>query len=204
MDGDLQHPPDMLPRMLDTWRDGFKIVGTQRSESEDVSVFKRVTSRVFYKVFSFLSGMPMAKGTSDFRLMDRQVVEVMKDMKDADLFLRGIAHWVGFESTTIPYQAVERFSGETKYSLFRMINFASASLISFSTIPLKLGIWTAHRSHSASNRGCEGSGTMRLLFLLATDSGYGCFYFCPFIEKPCPWLFKTYQSLARIRNQEAP
>ena len=83
----------------------------------------------------------LSAGTSDFRLMDAQVVRIIREMNDSELFLRGIAHWVGFTKTTVQYQAVNRFSGTTKYSLSKMIRFASSSLISFSIIPLKLGIW---------------------------------------------------------------
>lgn len=141
MDGDLQHPPQLIPRLYEAWLAGNMIVETQRSESRDASTFKRVTSRWFYKVFSAMSGLPISKGTSDFRLMDQHVVEIVTDMKDTELFLRGIAHWVGFARTTIPYQAVSRHAGESKYNLFRMFKFAMASVISFSTIPLKMGVW---------------------------------------------------------------
>lgn len=141
MDGDLQHPPAKIPELFALWRQGYKIVETCRSESSDVSPFKAVTSKLFYRAFSFLSGIPMSAGTSDFRLVDRLVADAMLDMRDADLFIRGIAHWVGFRRTTVPYQAEPRFSGRSKYSLARMMRFAGSSLLSFSVVPLKLGIW---------------------------------------------------------------
>lgn len=141
MDGDLQHPPAKIPELFALWQQGYKIVETRRSESRDVTPFKLFTSRLFYRVFSFLSGIPMSEGTSDFRLVDRRVADAMLDMRDADLFIRGIAHWVGFRRTTVPYQAEPRFSGRSKYSLTRMLGFAGSSLLSFSVVPLKLGIW---------------------------------------------------------------
>lgn len=141
MDGDLQHPPSLIPEMYSAWLAGNEVVETKRGESTDTSFFKRTTSLLFYRVFSLLSGIPMSAGTSDFRLMDAKVVAAVCAMNDSDLFLRGIAHWVGFNRTTLPYQAAVRHSGKTKYSLARMIRFASASLISFSTIPLRIGIW---------------------------------------------------------------
>jgi dolichol-phosphate mannosyltransferase len=141
MDGDLQHPPATIGQMIQSWREGNKIVETRRIDSGDTSFFKRLTSSWFYGFFSLLSGLPIAKGTSDFRLLDRQVVETMKKMKDSDLFLRGLSHWVGYEKTTIPYQAVPRHAGRTKYSLFKMIRFATSSMLSFSVVPLRLGIW---------------------------------------------------------------
>lgn len=141
MDGDLQHPPSLIPQMVAKWRAGCKVVETSRVDSEDTTAFKRATSRWFYKVFSWLSGIPMSKGSSDFRLIDRQVMRAMTEMRDADLFLRGMTYWVGFPRTTISYQAGKRHSGTTKFSLARMIRFAASSLLSFSSVPLRLGIW---------------------------------------------------------------
>lgn len=141
MDGDLQHPPSLVPELFRAWQEGNKVVETQRLENEDASIIRRTTSRGFYKAFSFLSGLPMVQGTSDFHLVDRQVVDTILQMKDAELFLRGITHWVGFRKTIIPYRAVSRHSGETKYSLLTMVRLAGSSLFSFSMVPLQLGIW---------------------------------------------------------------
>ncbi len=141
IDGDLQHPPSLVPELFKAWREGSKIVETTRLENEDASIVRRTTSRLFYGAFSFLSGLPMAHGTSDFRLVDRQVVETILQMGDAELFLRGITHWVGLQKATIPYRAVRRHSGVTNYSLLKMLRLAANSLFSFSTIPLQLGIW---------------------------------------------------------------
>ena len=141
MDGDLQHPPSLVPELFKAWQEGNKVVETQRLENEDASIIRRTTSRGFYRLFSFLSGLPMVQGTSDFHLVDRQVVDNILQMKDAELFLRGITHWVGFRKTTIPYRAVSRHTGETKYNLLTMIRLAASSLFSFSMVPLQLGIW---------------------------------------------------------------
>lgn len=141
MDGDLQHPPELIPEMLAAWRDGYEIVETRRAEAVDTTLFKRMTSRLFYRMFSTLSGIPMSAGTSDFRLLDTGVAQAICAMNDSDLFLRGMAHWVGYKRMTLDYQAQRRHAGETKYSLVRMLRFASSSLISFSVIPLQIGIW---------------------------------------------------------------
>lgn len=141
MDGDLQHPPTLIPHMVAEWQAGRKVVETSRIDSQDTTAFKRATSRWFYRLFSWLSGIPISKGSSDFRLVDKQVVKAMTEMRDADLFLRGMTYWVGFPRTTIPYQAGKRHSGTTKFSLGRMIRFAVSSLVSFSSVPLRLGIW---------------------------------------------------------------
>ncbi len=141
MDGDLQHPPETIPELFEAWRQGFKVVETSRIQSEDVSFFKRHTSRAFYRVFSLLSGMPLSKGSSDFRLIDAKVAEAIIEMRDTDLFLRGISHWVGFPRKTISYKASIRHTGKTKFGTLKMIRFAVSSLFSFSTIPLRMGIW---------------------------------------------------------------
>jgi glycosyltransferase involved in cell wall biosynthesis len=141
MDGDLQHPPGTIPELYAAWLDGAEIVETQRRDSADTSAFKRITSRWFYRVFSLLSGIPMSPGSSDFRLMDARAAAIVCEMRDSDLFLRGITHWIGFRRAVVPYQAAARHTGSTKYSLTRMIRFASSSLVSFSAIPLRLGIW---------------------------------------------------------------
>lgn len=141
MDGDLQHPPEVIPLLLEAWRQGFKVVNTERHDSDDTPAFKRMTSKLFYALFSRLSGVSMAAGSSDFRLIDAQALDALKSMRDTDLFLRGIVHWLGYPSTTIPFQAGKRFSGETKYSLRRMMRFSTSAILSFSMLPLRLGIW---------------------------------------------------------------
>jgi dolichol-phosphate mannosyltransferase len=141
MDGDLQHPPEKIADLVNAWRQGYKVVETIRVDSRDVSFLKRLTSRLFYRVFSFLSGLPMEAGTSDFRLIDRQVVTTIINMRDPDIFLKGITHWVGFKRTTVTYQAAERRSGSTKWTWHKLIRYSIASLISFSLVPLRMGIW---------------------------------------------------------------
>ncbi len=109
MDGDLQHPPSLIPRMVAEWQAGRKVVETSRQDSQDTTAFKRASSRWFYKLFSWLSGIPVAKGSSDFRLVDRQVVKAMTEMRDADLFLRGMTYWVG--AFRAPPSATRRRNG---------------------------------------------------------------------------------------------
>jgi dolichol-phosphate mannosyltransferase len=141
MDGDLQHPPELIPEMFEQWRAGYKVVSTERADAADTSLFKRVTSRWFYALFSKLTGVAMAPGNSDFRLLDASAVQALCSMNDADLFIRGSVTWLGFRSITLPYRANKRFSGTTKYSLKKMLRFASGAILSFSLAPLRLGIW---------------------------------------------------------------
>ena len=140
MDADLQHPPGVIPSLVHEWRKGSKIVKTVRRDPDNVPVFKRLTSRYYYRLFSYLSGIEMQGGMADFRLLDRQVLDQMLQFKEAGLFLRGIVEWVGYPSAVVTFDCGPRFSGVTKYTLKRMIRFAWYGVSSFSLVPLRIGI----------------------------------------------------------------
>ncbi len=141
MDGDLQHPPEMIPQMVAMWESGFDIVGTKRIDGMMSGRFKRESSRLFYRFFSFLSEVELSEGSSDFRLMSRPALDALLGMRDARLFLRGAVQWLGFKSVVLPFQLEKRHSGETKYSLTKMLRFAIGAILAYSTKPLRLGIW---------------------------------------------------------------
>jgi dolichol-phosphate mannosyltransferase len=140
MDADLQHPPSAIPLLLREWNSGRKIVHTVRIDNVQTSWFKRTTSLAFYKLFSFLSGVDLSAGMSDFRLLDRRVVDELLQFREMGLFLRGLVHWVGYSSSKVPFQCQSRFAGTSKYNFRRMIRFAWTGITSFSTIPLRAGI----------------------------------------------------------------
>ncbi|BBM85102.1 glycosyltransferase family 2 protein [Candidatus Uabimicrobium amorphum] len=141
MDGDLQHPPSTIKNLIEEHHKGYLVVNTCRNDVKVASFFKRTTSHYFYKIFSILTNVPMSSGTSDFRLLDHSVVKHILEFQDVDLFLRGAVAWLGYRSTTVPYEANARHSGVSKYNLKKMIRFAAKSIISFSVKPLVLGIW---------------------------------------------------------------
>ena len=141
MDGDLQHPPELIPQLFAAWQKGYKIVNTTRISNAKTSLFKRLTSKYFYKFFSFMSSVPIHEGTSDFRLIDRQVFNSIVHFRDVDFFIRGMVQWVGFSTTSIPYQEQPRQFGQSKYNFFKMLKLALSGIIAFSSLPLKLGIW---------------------------------------------------------------
>ncbi len=140
MDADLQHPPALIPALVDEWRKGSKIVNTVRLDHAKLPWFKRVTSKLFYKVFSFLSGVKLEPGMADFRLFDRRALEGLLQFGEQGLFLRGLVQWIGYPSTTVTFQCCDRFSGASKYSLRKMLRFGLDGITSFSIIPLRLGI----------------------------------------------------------------
>jgi dolichol-phosphate mannosyltransferase len=140
LDADLQHPPAMIPELVERWKCGINVVHTQRRAEGELGWFKRETSRWFYRLISRLSGLSIHEGQSDFRLLDRRVVTAVTGMVEADLFLRGLVHWVGYRSETVPYRVRKRSWGRSKYSLGRMLYLALAGVTSVSTLPLRLGI----------------------------------------------------------------
>jgi glycosyltransferase involved in cell wall biosynthesis len=140
MDADLQHPPDVIPRLFAKWQKGHKIVKTIRLDPPDYSAFKRLTSRLFYKMFSYLSGVRLERGMADYRLLDRQVVNDILLFCEEGLFLRGIVQWVGYSTATITYPGLKRFSGTTKYTLRKMLRFAWHGISSFSVVPLRIAV----------------------------------------------------------------
>lgn len=142
MDGDLQHPPELIPEMIEKWEQGYDIVYTIRRYTEETSFFKKKTSDFFYTVLTSLSDVELEKGAgADFRLLDRTVVNVIKDMHETDIFLRGTTKWVGFKQIGLPFQAFDRHSGESKYDLKKMLKFAFSGITAFSIKPLYLAAY---------------------------------------------------------------
>lgn len=140
MDGDLQHPPELIPALFEAWKSGYRIVSTYREDSEVSGFFKRITSKYFYRFFSSMTNVPMAAGSSDFRLLDRSVIESLARFNDVDLFLRGAINWIGYPAIVIPFKAEKRFTGESKYNLKKMMKFAVGAIVSFSVKPLMLAV----------------------------------------------------------------
>ena len=141
MDGDLQHPPDLLPKLIDKWRQGYNVVQALRRDTEKAGLLKRWTSRAFYRVFSALSGIKVEPGASDYRLIDRIVLEELLKMREGQLFLRGLLAWMGYREARVSYDAPARQAGESKYTLRKMLHLAKSGLFSFTTIPLRIGIF---------------------------------------------------------------
>lgn len=140
MDADLQHPPELIPELVEQWRAGYKIVNTVRLDPRTLSTFKRVTSALYYAMLSKLSGVPMRRGMSDCRLLDRQVLDELASFGEAGLFLRGLVMWVGYPMTWVPFACRDRLRGESKYTLKKMFLFALDGVTSFSVVPLRIGV----------------------------------------------------------------
>jgi dolichol-phosphate mannosyltransferase len=140
MDADLQHPPEVLPALIRKWREGYQIVHAVRRDPPQLPWFKRTTSRWYYKMFTFLSGVEIEAGAADFRLIDRQVLDEILKFEEDGLFLRGIVRWVGYATASVPFDCAERFSGTTKYGLRKMLKLGWHGVSAFSLVPLRIGI----------------------------------------------------------------
>jgi polyisoprenyl-phosphate glycosyltransferase len=138
LDADLQHPPSLIPSLVWEWKGGSKIVHTVRRDSPGLFWSKRFASKMFYRVFSFLSGVHISPGMADFRLLDQQVVREILKLKESGLFLRGLVQWVGYPNTRVEYDSADRLAGDTTYSFGQMLRFAWTGITSFSIVPLRL------------------------------------------------------------------
>lgn len=141
MDADLQHPPELISTMIEHWRAGNKVVYTKRKDTSDLSFFKKLTSKMFYKLVNYLSETKLEEGTADFRLLDRSVVEALKNFSENNLFYRGIIPGLGFKQYGVEYIPNERFSGNTKYTFSKMVRFALTGITSSSAKPLYFSIY---------------------------------------------------------------
>ena len=138
IDADLQDPPELIPEMLKLWKEGNEVVYGKRKARSGESIFKLMTAKMFYKTLNALSDVEIPKDTGDFRLVDRKVVNQMNSLPEHNKFLRGLCSWLGFKQYAFYYERKERFAGETKYPLKKMIKLASDGIISFSSKPIKL------------------------------------------------------------------
>jgi dolichol-phosphate mannosyltransferase len=137
MDSDLQHPPPLIPKLIDCWRQGYEVVLTIRQEDPTLGWFKRTSSRWFYRAMGWLSETETRPAAADFRLMTRKAVNALLRLRESHRFLRGMVQWVGFPTTEVHYQPSRRVAGSSKYGLRRLFRFAGDALFSFSRVPLR-------------------------------------------------------------------
>lgn len=141
MDGDLQHPPEMVPELLKKREEGFEIVQTVRKATEDATWFKNITSRLYYKLINSMSEVRITPGGSDFRLMDRKAVDALNRFRERARFIRGMVNNLGFRYTTLEFVAPPRFAGHSKFNLRKMLRFALDGITAFSRVPLRLALY---------------------------------------------------------------
>ena len=138
MDGDLQDPPELILDMIDKWRQGYQVVYAKRRGRKGEGIFKKGTAFLFYRILRLLTTTQVPTDTGDFRLLDRAVVDALKDIGERNRFIRGLVSWVGFRQTGVEFQREERLSERTKFPTRKMIRFALNAIFSFSDKPLKI------------------------------------------------------------------
>lgn len=140
LDADLQDPPDLIPAMIGRWREGYEVVLARRVDRSRDSFLKRWTARWYYRVHNHMADKPLPADVGDFRLMDRAVVEALKQLPESRRFMKGLFAWLGFRTTTVDYTRPERVAGVSKFNGWRLWNFALEGITSFSITPLR--VWT--------------------------------------------------------------
>lgn len=141
IDADLQDPPELILEMLAKWREGYEVIYAIRSKRKGETWFKEFTAKAFYRLIYRITDIKIPMDTGDFRLMDRKVVDALKQMREQHRFMRGMSVWVGFRQTGVTYVRAERYAGETKYPLKKMVKFAFDGITSFSFLPLQLAMY---------------------------------------------------------------
>lgn len=141
IDGDLQDPPSLIHEMLEKWREGYQVVYAQRNKRAGETIFKRFTAFAFYRLIGKLTSIDIPPDTGDYRLMDRCVVDQLKNLPERSRFLRGLVCWVGFKKIGVKYDRAERTAGTSKYPLKKMVRLAVDGITGFSSSPLKISFY---------------------------------------------------------------
>ena len=141
MDGDMQHPPTLIPKLIEKWQEGFDIVQTIRTATEDAGPLKKLTSSGYYALINSISTTRVVPGGSDFRLIDRKALHTFLKFREHSRFIRGIIGGLGFKQTTLEFEAPARHAGVSKFSMKKMLHFALDGIITNSTIPLRLAFY---------------------------------------------------------------
>lgn len=141
IDGDLQDPPEIIPEMLEKWREGYKVIYGVREKRKGENPLKLMTARLFYRIIRLLSDTDLPLDAGDFRLLDRKVIDVLKSIREENRYLRGLVSWAGFSHFGLPYKRDPRYAGKTKFTFRKMIKFAFDGILSFSDRPLKISAY---------------------------------------------------------------
>jgi dolichol-phosphate mannosyltransferase len=141
MDADLQDPPDLIPDLIEKWRQGYQVVYAQRISRKQERWVKRLTAYVFYRILQALASVEIPADTGDFCLMDRQVVDLLNAIPERNRYIRGLRAWVGFKQTAVQFQRNPRFAGEVKYTFRKSLGLAIDGIVAFSRVPLRLATY---------------------------------------------------------------
>jgi polyisoprenyl-phosphate glycosyltransferase len=169
MDCDLQHPPELIPSLIESYKNGYEIVYTVRRDTEEIPILRKFIGNLFYMAIGKLSQVAIQTNAADFRLISGRVAETLANsFHERNMFLRGLFSWMGFRQTSIEFTAEKRFAGESKYSFAKMLQLAMAGILSFSTKPLQTGIFIG-----------VGFAALSFIFLI-------CAIFSYFVDRAIP------------------
>ncbi len=138
IDADLQDPPELIPELFRKWKEGFEVVTARRIKRKGETWIKKITASFFYKIFKAFTKFDIQENTGDFRLMDRKVVDALKELKESHRFMKGLFSWVGFKQTSVVFERDPRHAGKTKWNYRKLFNLAIEAVTSFSHIPLRI------------------------------------------------------------------
>jgi glycosyltransferase involved in cell wall biosynthesis len=141
IDADLQDPPELIPALIERWREGNDVVYATRGERDGETRTKKITSAAFYRVMERLSDTPLPRDTGDFRLLSRRAVDALRELRERQRFMKGLFGWIGYRQTAVTYHRDARYAGITKWNYWRLTNLAVEGITSFSTAPLRLATW---------------------------------------------------------------
>jgi glycosyltransferase involved in cell wall biosynthesis len=141
IDSDLQDPPELIPQLVERWREGYDVVYAQRSDRAGETVFKRATAWLFYRLVHRLGGIHIPRNTGDFRLLSRRAVLALRQLRERNRFMKGLFAWVGFPQVAVPYRREPRHAGATKWSFWKLWTLALEGVTSFTTAPLKIATY---------------------------------------------------------------
>ena len=140
MDGDLQHPPELLGALVDAWRAGYDVVHTRKLATRGLSLGRSLVTRIAYRLVAAISSAPIIAHASDFRLLDRQAVAVLRDLRETARLYRGLTPWLCFRQCVLPFEAGERAEGTSQYGLGQLFRLFTRALFDFSSTPLQVGL----------------------------------------------------------------
>ena len=141
IDVDLQDPPELIPHLVAKWKEGYEVVYGTRKSRQGESRFKKLTAHIFYRLAEKIMDIKIPRDTGDFRLMDRSVVEALKNLRERNRFMKGLFAWVGFKQAAVYYEREPRYKGKTKWNYFKLLNLAIEGITSFSYVPLRLATY---------------------------------------------------------------
>lgn len=177
IDADLQDPPELIPQLMAKWREGYDVVYAVRAERKGESAFKKGTAALFYRLMRRVTNVDIPLDTGDFRLMSRPVVEVLKRIRESHRYIRGLVSWIGFRQVGVPFVRQERFAGETKYPLRKMLKFALDGVTAFSFFPLQLATYSGFLTSAIAFLAILGVVGLRL-FTDLTIPGWASLMVC--------------------------